>query len=390
MQGFPPQQEGQVNLSNWRKPPFNRWAFSHVCEIVPSAIIENGESSPLPVKEADLSAFVLHEDGGDLTLDAWLSKTYTDGIVIVHKGNIVYEKYFGELKPNRPHILMSISKSVLGLVYGIVKESKGLDVNTLITDIIHEVKGSAYDNATLQNLLDMRVGVEFDENYLATDGKIIAYRKAQGWDPLTQNDQKISLREFFATLKETDGEHNQRFHYVSPNTDLLGWAIERITDKRFVDLVSELIWQPLGAEQNGFITVDHIGSPRCAGGINFTTRDVARLGRLFVTNGVANGKQIIPESWIQDILHNGDKEAWNCGDFFEFYQQKSIHYRNKWYVEHGDHPMVFSLGVFGQNVFIEIDSDLVIAKFSSQPLPLDMEFNALTHRGIDKLRAMLR
>ncbi len=121
-----------------------------------------------------------------------------------------------------------------------------------------------------------------------------------------------------------------------------------------------------------------------------TTRDLARIGRLFATKGKVGAKQIMPESWIDDILNNGDERAWNSGNFYELYDKKPIHYRSKWYVEHGKNPMIFGLGVFGQNLFVEPNSDLVIAKFSSQPLPLDENFNRLTHKGVDKLRDMLR
>lgn len=392
MQGFPPAKESQVDLSNWRKAPFNRWAFSHVCEIVPSAIIDNDrdEFTPFEARMQDLSDFSLQENGGELKFDDWLEQTYTDGIVILRKGKLVYEKYFGELKPNRPHILMSVSKSVLGLLYGIVAQRQNLNLNTLVTDILPEVKDTAYAGASLRDLLDMRAGVEFDENYLASSGKIIAYRKAQGWDPFLPCDEKTNLREFFGTLKESDGGHNERFHYASPNTDLLGWAIERVTSVRYTDLLSELIWQPLGAQEKAYITVDSTGAPRCAGGLNCTARDMARLGRLFVTQGTANGRQIVPPQWLKDILTAGSREAWDGGDFYEFYEKRPMHYRSKWYVERGEHPLVFGLGVFGQNLFIEPQSDLVIAKFSSQPLPLDAKFNSLTHRGIDRLREILR
>ncbi len=269
-------------------------------------------------------------------------------------------------------------------------QTRELDVNSRIDSIIPEIKDSAYQGATVRHLLDMRVGVDFDEDYLATAGAIIEYRKAQGWNPLAPGDSARNLRDFFPILTETDGSHGERFHYASPNTDLLGWVLERVSGKRFADLLSDLIWQPLGAEQNAYITVDRTGAPRCAGGICTTARDLARVGRLFVTQGRANGKQIIPAEWLEDILTAGDRQAWQDGDFFEFYEGASMHYRSKWYVEHGPHTMVFGLGVFGQNVFVEPENDLVIVKFSSQPLPLDQGFNSLTHRGINVLRGLLR
>ena len=216
----------------------------------------------------ELKEFSLQSGSETLDINKWLEQTYTDGIVILRKGEIVFERYFGEMHQNRPHIFMSVSKSVLGHIYGILVEKLGLNLDREISTIIPEIKGSAFEGATLRDLLDMRVGVEFDENYHATHGAIIAYRKAQGWDPFLKDDPVMNLREFFPTLSAKDGEHDKRFHYVSPNTDLLGWAIERLSGERYADLASKYLWQPMGAEQNAFITVDRIGTPRCAGGFN--------------------------------------------------------------------------------------------------------------------------
>lgn len=391
MSGFPPAAEGQVKLANWRKPPFNRWAFSHVCELVPSAPIRRDEAGIRPFAEgapADLRGFALAEEG--LDFQGWLDATYTDAILILKNGRILHEAYAGEMDRRQRHILMSVSKSVLGLLAGVLTDKGVFDPAALVTSVIPEVAGTAYDGATLRDLLDMRVGVKFDENYQAAGGPIIEYRKAQLWDPLAIGEAPKDLRGFFPCLTETDGAHSDRFHYASPNTDLLGWVIERLSGRRYADLVSELIWKPMGAEEDAYITVDRLGAPRCAGGFCASLRDLARLGRLLATGGRAGDRQVVPEAWVQDILTAGDTGAWDRGDFIDLYPGARMHYRSKWYVEHGANPMVFGLGVFGQNVFVEPASDLVIAKFSSQPVALEPGFCALTHRGVNALRHLLR
>jgi hypothetical protein len=96
-----------------------------------------------------------------------------------------------------------------------------------VTDYIPELAKTAYAGSMVQHLLDMRAGVEFNEDYLATSGPLVEYRKATNWDPLEQGEAVSDLRSFYQALTAADGEHGQRFHYVSPNTDLLAWIIER-------------------------------------------------------------------------------------------------------------------------------------------------------------------
>ena len=288
--------------------------------------------------------------------------------------------------PGTPHILMSVSKSMLGLLAGILAARGTLDIARPVTDYIPEVRDTAFRYATIRNLLDMRVGVAFDEDYLATSGPIIAYRRAQGWNPALPGEPPSDLRSFFTTLVATDGRHATRFHYVSPCTDLLGWVIERAVGQRYADLMSELLWQPMGAETNAYITVDRLGAPRAAGGQCTTTRDLARVGQIVLDGG----RGMVPADWIEDMCSNGDSDAWAVGSFTAYYPGRRMHYRSKWYVEHGDAPLLFCLGVFGQNLFVDRQNQIVIAKFSSQAPPLDAGLIDATARGVAAIRRALR
>lgn len=392
MADFPPDASKLVTLANWRTPPYNRWAFNHVSELVPSAPIRAADTlrTPLPTAPADLSAFTLRYGTQTLNMSQWLEQTFTDSIVILKDGKIAFEHYAKGQDAVTPHIWMSVSKSVLGLVAGILEEQGKLDTAAPITDIVPEVAGSAFDGATVRDALDMRVGIKFDEDYHAKDGAIIEYRKSHLWDPIPMGEAATDLRSFFSTLKNREGDHNSRFHYVSPNTDLLGWILERASGTRFQDLVSETLWRPIQAERDAYITVDRLGAPRCAGGFCAVPQDMARLGRLFVTGGKVNDTQVVPAKWIDDIIHNGDTQAWKEGDFHDIFEQADMHYRSKWYVRRGDRPLIYGVGVFGQNVFIDPAADLVIAKCSSQPLPLDETYLRMTLAGVEVLRALFK
>lgn len=391
MTGFPPPPDKLVTLANWRTAPFNRWAFHHVGELVPSAFIRapNG-APPLEADARDLAGLRLSHAGREFDFADWLTETFTDSIVVLKDGKVAFESYADGQDPATPHIWMSVSKSLLGLVAGIVAGRGQLDLDAPLTETIPELRRSAYDGATVRDALDMRVGIRFDEDYHARSGAIIEYRKSHLWDPVPVGESPTDLRSFFATLTERDGEHGGRFHYVSPNTDLLGWVLERATGTRYADLVSETLWQPIQAERDAYITVDRFGAPRCAGGFCATPRDMARIGRLFVTGGRHGDVQVVPEAWIRDIVGFDAAAAWRDGDFFELFERAEMHYRSKWYVLHGERPLVFGVGVFGQHVFVDPAADLVIAKCASQPLPLDPAFLAMTLEGVEALRAIFR
>jgi CubicO group peptidase (beta-lactamase class C family) len=392
MEGFPPTPETQVSLANWRQSPFNRWAFHHVREIIPTADIPHDPANICELKPAlqALDRLPVAMPGGKTTsFGRFLEDSSTDGIVILHKGTLIFERYGNGMTARTPHILMSVSKSMLGLVAGVLAGEGALDVERAITDYVPEVARTAYAGATVRHLLDMRTGLVFDENYLATSGPIIEYRKSTGWNPLAPGEAPSDLRSFYRNLTEADRPHGGRFHYISVNTDLLGWVVERAAGRRFSDLMSTLIWQPMGAAESAYITVDRLGAPRCAGGMCMATRDLARVGQLVLERGARGTRQIIPESWIADILENGDTEAWNAGSFVEFFPGATMHYRAKWYVERGRTPLLSGLGIHGQNLFIDPANQIVIAKFSSQAPPLDADLIAATGAAVNAVRGAL-
>jgi CubicO group peptidase (beta-lactamase class C family) len=235
----------------------------------------------------------------------------------------------------------------------------------------------------------MRVGLDFDEDYLATSGPIVEYRKSTNWNPLAPGELPSDLRSFLSSLKERAGPDGGPFHYVSTNTDLLGWVLERSTGTRFAYLLSDLLWQPMGAETSAYITVDRLGAPRCAGGICTTVLDLARVGQLILQGGRRNDKAIIPAAWIEDMFRNGDPKAWSDGDMIAYFGDRPMHYRSKCYVLR-DRAIAFGLGVYGQNLFVDRENDIVIAKLSSQAPPLDKRLIELTIGFVEAIGDYIR
>lgn len=361
-------------LANWRTAPFNRTAFHRVREIVPSADIPNDRRRvrELPSQPVDLSSLRIDPDAGEpLRFDTFLEETGTDAMVVLHRGRVVFEKGL-----EQPHILMSVSKSMLGLLFG----SLGLDPERRVADLVPEVKETAYRGATLRHLLDMRVGIRFSEDYLATSGPIVEYRKATAWNPLAPGDTPSDLHAFYSKLTEKEGAHGGNLHYVSPNTDLMGWVIERASGQRYAELMSELVWKRIGAEYPAYVTVDRLGAPRAAGGMCTTVRDLARVGLSIIEQ---------PTPWIEDIERNGDPRAWAAGDLAAYFPGLPLRYRSYWYVLEGEAPLLFGYGIHGQFLFVDRRNEIVVAKFSSQALPMDTARIGLMMRAVSEIRKFL-
>jgi CubicO group peptidase (beta-lactamase class C family) len=374
-----------ANLSNWRTAPYSRWAFHNVRSIIPVAEIASAPDSTLALPESPiaLNAFALRlPNGASLDLNGFLKATATDGIVILHDGRIVFEFYDGGTSRETPHILMSATKSVVGLIAGILRHSGDLDVDAPVSKYVPEITGTAYRGATIRNLLDMRTGVVLDEVEQR------AYAAACNWDPVAPGEATPGLHAFFERLAVGPKDHGGPFSYVSANTDLLGWAIERATGQSFANLVSTLLWQPMGAADAAHITVDRAGAPRCTGGLCATVRDFARVGQLVLAKGQGTSGEVVPTAWLDDIAGNGDPEAWREGQWGESFAaiSRKMRYRSGWYVVDDEPQILFAMGIHGQNLLVDAANRIVIAKLSSQNDPIDPRAMWLTHQAVPEFR----
>ena len=242
MQGSPPPPGEQVTLANWQNPPYNRWAFSHMRELVPTQPISRGAGppSPLPADPRPLGEVALRRaDGTEADVDTVLADTYTDAVVIVHGGRTVLERYAGETGPATPHLLMSVSKSVVSCVAAVLAERRLLAPTDLVTDHVPELEDSGYRAARVRDLLDMRSGVKFSEDYLDLNAEVRVMEEAMGWRPTSHLEVPQSMYAYLTALG-TAREHGGVFEYRSCETDVLGWVCERASGTRMADLISRL------------------------------------------------------------------------------------------------------------------------------------------------------
>ncbi len=362
----PPQFDRQeVTLANWRTAPYSSWSFQNVNEIVPSAVICGNSLPETPCltlgRFAELS--VTNAGGTEVALPAFLEMSHTDSLVVMHKGRIAAEWHARTCDPLKPHLVFSVSKSITGILAGILADRGILSPDDPVVRHVPEAAGSAYGDATLRHLIDMEVALDFDEDYLDKTGAFDRYRRATGWNPENPGDPSTDLKTFLCTLAKSKGEHGKVHLYRSPNTDMAGIVLECAADKRMPELISALLWKPMGAHSNAFVTVDRIGTSRVAGGISVTPRDLARFGEMVRLGG--NG--VVSEDWIKDLWTGGSREAWRSGDQMDRFPDGS--YRSYWY-ESGEGELA-AVGIHGQRIWIDPSTETVIARQSCQVLPTD-------------------
>ena len=254
-----PQGSG-VTLANWRQAPWNAWAFHHIPEILPVMRIAHdpAQVSALPKAAARARRSRLH-GAGRRALDAraaTAAKPRPTGSWCCTRGA---SRSSGTATAFPPAIRTSCSRSASrSPAFSPASwRSAGSSIPTRRSlRYIPEAAGSVYGDCTVRHVLDMNVGIAFVEDYLDTTGDFARYRAATGWNPVDNPALSSDLRSFLVTLRRDANPHGAKFHYVSPNSDLLGWILERAGGMPYARMLTELIWQKLGAEADAHVTVD--------------------------------------------------------------------------------------------------------------------------------------
>ncbi|WP_237152452.1 serine hydrolase domain-containing protein [Oryzibacter oryziterrae] len=365
-----------IDLTNWRQFPHSRWAFSNIDQLLPVATIERGPSVSRLERGAALDiASVTLEGHGNISAAEALDRTNADALLVMRNGFIIAEHYWNDCTDISRHLVFSVSKSITSALAGILVGRDLLSPTDRVSLFVPEVAGSAYADCTVRHLLDMTVDITFEEDYLDPNGDIARYRAAVGWDLPKVVESDDGLRDYLCRLRRNDGQHGDRFHYVSPNTDMLGWVLERATMDQYADLLSRHIWQPIGAEADAFVATDPYGVQRPAGGVCASLRDLGRFGEMMRRRGRVGDRQVVPAGWIDDIVQNGDRQAWARGEFFDGLPKGC--YRSKWYVT-GEVPGAYcAIGIHGQWIYIDPAAGTVIVKLSSQPIPSDADVDRM-------------
>lgn len=382
-------ERSDVTIANWRTAPYSRWSFQNLREMVPTTEIRAAAEEPetalvtSPLLDAALETGL----AGTANARAFLDHAHTDAFVLMKGGHIVAEHYAPHTHVNARHIVFSVSKSLTALVSAVLQDQGVIDPDCPVVSLIPEAKGSAYGDCSFRDVLDMRVSLDFDEAYLTKDGAFARYRRSTLWNPAEPGAPVETLTEFLMTLRKADHPHGGPFFYASPNSDLLGILIERASGRRYADLFSDLLWKPLGAKNHALVSVDGAGTARSAGGVCVTARDLARVGQMLLDGGTANGRQVVPAEWVEDMQTAGDPAAWAAS---QPTMLPNGRYRSKWYQTGEPDGAFCAIGIHGQWLYVDPSTETVIVKLSSQPNPLDDELkqdNFAFFRALSRIAA---
>jgi CubicO group peptidase (beta-lactamase class C family) len=372
MVGSPPPANRLIRFSDgsFSRFPQTRWSYSRMREFVPTRVVARGNAVATdlaPAERSDLDAVTFQPIGRTDTM-TWaesLLANYTDGIIMLHGGRVVYERYFGVLEAHTPHIAFSVTKSLVATVAATLISEGAIDPRAAVATYVPELKLSGFGDATIRQLLDMTTGIKYSEDYVDQASSIWEFSRAGNFRPRPPGYRGAdSFYEYLQTL-EKDYAHGERFAYKTVNTDALGWVLRRVTGKTVSDLLREHLWSRLGVEQDAYFTIDTTGVEFAGAGLNLTLRDMARFGEMMRLGGRYNGQQIVPQAVVDEIRGGGSREQFARADYTML---PGWSYRGMWWVSHNEHGAYTARGIHGQAIYIDPAAEMVIARFASHPL----------------------
>lgn len=362
MRGFPPPPTARVAHAKQLYGPYNRWSFQNIQKLNPTADVwrGNGPVAHFDEDPRDLDHIPYQRrDGTKHTFGEMLELSYTDGIIVLHRGKLIYERYLNGMQAHTHHAWASGSKSMTGTLAAMLAYEGLFDPDAIITVYLPELKDSGFAGATIHQAMDMTTGVKFnaDEPDPLNESRAMVenwkYSVTMGWraKPEGYTGPQTSY-DLLATMKQ-DVPHGARFTYQTPNTDILAWIIKRLLDKPLADIMHERIWSKLGVERDACWVVGLTTEETSGSGLLTTLRDMARFGQMMLQKGWFNGQQLVPKAVVEEI--EGAKGP----------------YRHQWWLSNNDHRAYFALGYGGQILYIDPFAQLVVAKFSSYPTPVE-------------------
>jgi CubicO group peptidase (beta-lactamase class C family) len=287
----------------------------------------------------------------------------------------VQERYFGVMAPHRVHMAMSVTKSYIGTLGAMCVHDGLLDPAQRVPHYLPELAGTAYGDATVRDVMDMRIGVKYSEDYTDPDAEIWQHARAGSVFPRPPG--YTGPQSFYAYLRtlRKEGAHGQGFFYKTVSSDVLGWLVRRVSGQTFGEALSERLWQPLGCEQDAAMLIDTEGTEFAGGGLNPALRDMARFGEAMRLGGRFNGRQVVPQAVVEDIRFSGSTEAFKSGGPPTL---PGGAYRSMWWVTNNAHGAFAARGIHGQAIYVDPTAEMVIARFGSHPMAANVHLDPVS------------
>ena len=395
MQGFPPAADKQITQASFMRPyPNPRWSFHHAREFFPSRRVARGNEGVYVLpreqgREQQIAGLTFAApDGRQMTFGQYLDETYVDGVLIMQHGKVLFEQYQAGVDEQEPHILWSVTKSVVGLLATQLIAEGQLDAEALVTRYVPELEGSGWGGVTVQQVLNMTADIDYSEVYADRDSDVVKYSLAAGMAPVPHDYAGArDIYSYLPTIGQGEDEPGMAFRYRTTHTEVLGWILRRVSGLSTAALIEQRIWSKLGAELDGYMLLDSKGTEWAGAGFNVTLRDLARFAEMVRLDGQFNGQQIISPEVVQTIREGADREAFKAAgrDF-----QPGYSYRNQWWISHNPDGAIEALGIHGQMIHINPAVGLVMVRQSSHPIASSAATMPLSIPAMAALADLLR
>lgn len=345
---------------HWLDADINAFNFRHSADMFETRAVPHGVSVRALPDGQPITPPRFQQGGVTYSYDDWARRTYTNAIIVLRDGKIVFEQYRNRSQPSDRFISFSMAKSITSLLIGIaLDQGKIASLDDPAGKYVPELRKGAYGDVTIRQLLQMRSGVDYDERYDFGEKPSVAaliHRHA-----IVLNEERFADRAVGIARAAKPGS---RFNYATLDTAVLGWVLERATGQSLAAFTTANLWQPAGMEGDAFWIADGLegaGRELSGMGFNATLRDYARLGQLMLDDGLRDGKPVLPRGWIKQatrmIPFAQPTALGGRGYGFQFWQLD-------------DQPGAYTaLGLAGQFIYVHPQSRTVIVKLSHYPLP---------------------
>lgn len=355
-----------ISQAEWDIPEFSSVALPHAYKFMRYYEISRG-SAVAPQKWPDGEALDLGRlkgmdgDGEHDLVTLLRDRLLNHSMVILKNGKLVHQHFFDGMNEQSTHLDMSVTKSFTSILAGIAASEGKLDMSKPVEYYLPQFKKTSFVGVTVQEVADMRSGLAIPTPpHKSWDPR---FTESQEWNG--PNDSGLhGIKDYLQLIKGRKYQPGEVYQYQDPNTEILGMITEKATGQRLADLLETKIWQRVGAEHDAYWMADPDGFVVASGGLNMTTRDLARIGLVMLNDGKNYlGEPVIPKQFIDALWEGNDavRSAWKKN------KKEGVLIPDAWYKDQfrvlnvGGHKVLCMVGIYGQVLAMEKSSGTVIA-----------------------------